>query len=144
MRAFAFSLAIGVMAVWGYSTAQAGDSSKKSQSIAEVTVEQADKKFKAKKAVPVDANGQSTRESRGVVPGAILLTSSGQFDAAKELPKDKNTELVFYCANTMCHASDGAAARAQKAGYQNVKVMRDGIKGWAAAGKKVDKPKKKS
>ena len=34
----------------------------------------------------------------------------------------------------MCRASDAAAERAANAGYTNVNVMRDGIKGWANAG----------
>lgn len=141
MRLRVFVIGISMLATVGCSTASAGEPNKapkKEQAAApaEVTVEQADKSFQAKKAVPVDANGKRTREKYGTVPGAILL-SSGQFDAGKELPNDKSTELVFYCGNTMCSASDSAAERAMQAGYKNVKVMRAGIKGWADAGKKV-------
>ncbi len=47
-----------------------------------------------------DANHPSTRENFGIIPGAHLLSSSDDYDVAKELPADKNTKLVFYCADT--------------------------------------------
>ena len=81
-----------------------------------------------------DANSKGTRESAGVIPGAVLLTSSSKFDAAKELPADKGAPLVFYCANTMCTASHTAAKKALRSGYTNVSVMSDGIFGWKEAG----------
>ena len=47
-----------------------------------------------------DANHASTRERFGVIAGAHLLSSYDNYDVAKELPADKNTKLVFYCADT--------------------------------------------
>jgi hypothetical protein len=47
-----------------------------------------------------DANHASTREQFGVIQGAHLLSSYDNYDVAKELPADKNTKLVFYCADT--------------------------------------------
>lgn len=47
-----------------------------------------------------DANHPSTRERFGVIQGAHLLSSYDNYDVAKELPADKNTKLVFYCADT--------------------------------------------
>ena len=93
-----------------------------------------------KKFVPVDANGKSTRESQGVIPGAVLLTSSTGYDV-KELPADKANSLVFYCANEQCDASHIAARRAKKAGWTRVSVLSAGILGWAKAGRDVEKPK---
>ena len=87
-----------------------------------------------------DANGSSTRESEGVIPGAHLLSSYRGYDVASELPKKKDAKLVFYCANTQCMASHAAAERATEAGYNDVNVMADGIMGWSAAGKSVAKP----
>ncbi len=46
-----------------------------------------------------DANGWALRSRAGVIPGAHLLTSDDKYDAAKELPADKSTKLVFYCAD---------------------------------------------
>ena len=93
----------------------------------------------AKTAVPVDANSESTRNDKGIVPGAVLLTSSSRYEMS-ELPEDKSSDLVFYCGSTSCTASDTAAERALENGYTNVHVMRAGISGWKEAGKPVDKP----
>ena len=49
----------------------------------------------------LDANDQEFREKNGVIPGARLLSSSGGYDPAKELPADKDAPLVFYCSNRL-------------------------------------------
>ena len=72
------------------------------------------------------------------IPGAILLSSSGSYDPAAELPANTATNLIFYCGNDDCRASDGAAKRARDAGYSNVHLMRAGIAGWKAAGKRTE------
>lgn len=104
-----------------------------------VTVAELASLTKDKKATPVDVNGKSTREKDGVVPGAVLLTSSSQYDL-KELPTDKASKLVFYCANQKCGASHAAAKRAMENGYTDVAVMPDGISGWKSAGQPTSKP----
>lgn len=91
------------------------------------------------KFTPVDANGKSTRDSQGVIPGAILLTSSTGYDV-KELPTDKANKLVFYCANENCGASKQAAMKAVEAGYTDVAVLPEGIAGWKKAGQTTAKP----
>ncbi|MBI4951651.1 MAG: rhodanese-like domain-containing protein [Myxococcales bacterium] len=93
----------------------------------------------AKKCTPVDANSKDTRGKHGVVPGAVLLSDSGKYDAS-ELPADKSTKLVFYCGGKACTAAPKAAEVAVKAGYTDVNVMRAGIKGWVDAGQQTDKP----
>jgi rhodanese-related sulfurtransferase len=94
---------------------------------------------KDKSAVIYDANGADTRAKYGVVPGAILLTDHKEYPLT-QLPAEKGEKLVFYCGGTMCRASDAAAERAVGAGYTNVNVMRDGIKGWASAGQPTSVP----
>ena len=98
----------------------------------EISIEDATKALQAG-AVAVDANSASTREKYGTVPDAIILTSSSKYELA-QLPEDKSKDLIFYCSNTFCTASDSAAERASANGYQKVHVMREGIKGWKAAG----------
>jgi rhodanese-related sulfurtransferase len=87
-----------------------------------------------------DVNVESTRKAVGIIPGAKLLSSSSDYDVAKELPADKSSKLVFYCANTKCTASHSAAEKAMSAGYTDVSVMVDGIYGWQKAGKALEKP----
>jgi rhodanese-related sulfurtransferase len=101
----------------------------------ERSVDEVDRLLGAGSIAVFDANGEETRRREGIVPGARLLSSSGRFDPATELPASKTTPLVFYCGNTECTASDGAAERAREAGWSDVSVMRAGIAGWRAAGK---------
>jgi rhodanese-related sulfurtransferase len=105
----------------------------------QVTVGEVAQLTKGKTVLAVDANDASTRKAEGVIPGAILLTSSSQYDV-KELPSDKATKLVFYCANQRCGASQGAAERALEAGYVDVAVMPEGIVGWKKAGQPTSRP----
>lgn len=104
-----------------------------------VTVTELASLQKGKKATVVDANTKDTREKYGIIPGAVLLTSSSSF-SAKELPSDKASKLVFYCANERCTASEAAAQRAIENGYTNVAVLPDGIEGWKRAGQPLGKP----
>ena len=96
--------------------------------------------IQAKTATVFDANNAETREKMGVVPGAVLLTSSHDY-ALSQLPAAKDSKLVFYCGGTMCRASDSAAKRASQAGYADVSVMRAGIKGWKDAGQSTEMPR---
>ena len=90
-----------------------------------------------------DANGEDTRKSEGVIKGAKLLSSHDEYDLA-ELPTDpaakKNAKLVFYCGDFRCTASHTAAEHAIKAGFKDVAVLSDGIKGWKKNGQPVVKP----
>jgi rhodanese-related sulfurtransferase len=104
-----------------------------------MSVDEVDKMLTDKKCVAVDANNGETREKYGTVPGAVLLTSYEKF-ATSELPNDKSTKLVFYCGSEACTAAPKAAKLAKDAGYNDVAVMRAGIKGWVKAGKKVNQP----
>src|SRR4051794_12135769 len=106
----------------------------KAAAVESVTVDELDALLAAKACQPVDANGDDTRQKLGVIPGAILLTSS---EAISELPTDKAKPLVFYCANTHCGASHQAAESAIAAGYKDVKVLPEGIAGWVKANKKT-------
>ena len=102
----------------------------------EVSVDDVDKWLKGGEKVAVyDANGEATRKKHGIIPGAVLLDSSSQYNTAAVLPAEKDKKLVFYCGSTQCSASDTAAERACDAGYENVTVLRAGISGWKDAGK---------
>ena len=105
--------------------------------VQEISVQEVQKyvQDKAPNVAIVDANNDDARTDAGVVPGAILLTSYNKY-AMTELPKDKNTTLVFYCYNSYCQASHAAAHRAISAGYKDARVMKAGIVGWNAANKK--------
>ena len=99
--------------------------------VQEVSVQEVQKYVQAKapNVAIVDANNDDARADAGVLPNAILLTSYNQY-ALTELPKDKNTTLIFYCYNSYCQASHAAAHRAISAGYKDARVMKAGIVGW--------------
>lgn len=135
-------LAAAVLSLVGASGAMAceGEGHAEAATLKSLTVKQFAELQKAGTAKPVDANGQKTRSENGVVPGAILLTSATQYEPSKELPAQKDAQLVFYCAGTKCSASHQAAEKAISAGYTNVAVLPEGIKGWKAAGQKTATP----
>jgi rhodanese-related sulfurtransferase len=105
-----------------------------SAAISAVTVDQLDRMLAGHACRAVDANGDATRRHMGIIPGAVLLRD---MDAVDQLPADKTTGLVFYCANTACGASHEAAEHARTAGYTHVQVLPDGIAGWVKAGKQT-------
>jgi rhodanese-related sulfurtransferase len=100
-------------------------------SIKEVSIKEVQQYVQTKPAnvVILDANNEDARKSAGTIPGAILLSSYNQYSLS-ELPKDKNSTLVFYCYNSYCQASHAAAERALTAGYKNATVLKAGIDGW--------------
>ncbi len=71
---------------------------KHNPNVKEATVAEVAALVKAGSATPVDANDDEYRKTAGVVPGAVLLTSSSEYDL-KQLPSDKNRPLVFYCTS---------------------------------------------
>ena len=101
-----------------------------------VTIPELAKLSSAKQATILDANDNAFRAKNGIIPGAILLTSSSEF-ALAELPAAKDTKIVFYCASDKCGASHGAAQKALNAGYTDVSVLPDGLSGWKKAGQKT-------
>lgn len=90
---------------------------------------------------------------KGPVKGNYLLVdcrSAGQFqqstiptavpfaglkDGKKDiLPEDSTAEIIFFCQNSDCDAGGRAAALAINQGYENVKILPEGIKGWQENG----------
>ena len=135
MRILLIALALStvVLGCKDASPAAATETNEAPAPIVEISVESADKALQSG-AVAFDANSERTRKKHGTVPGAVILTSSYKYDLA-QLPEDKSKDLIFYCSSTSCTASDSAAERASTHGYENVHIMREGIKGWKEAGK---------
>ena len=75
--------------------------------------------------------------AEGFIPGAIYFNVK---DWKKLLPENKETPMVFYCANRICNASEIAARAVMKLGYTNVKQMPDGIYGWRLSNRVTEKP----
>ena len=102
MRTFLFAAVLSLAAFAGCSktepgvAAAAGDKTK--ADVPAMTVDEVEKALASNEVKAVDCNNADERKQTGVVPGAILLSDEESY-AASELPADKNTKLVFYCAN---------------------------------------------
>ena len=98
MRTLLFATALSLAAIAGCSKTDSAGAADKAKDVPSMTVDEVDQAIAAKQAVAVDCNTDKTRKRNGVVPGAILISDDESF-AASELPADKSTKLVFYCAN---------------------------------------------
>jgi len=78
----------------------------------------------------IDARPKRAKYDKGHIPGAVSIPDS-QFDKMSgQLPKDKDTLLLFYCEGPTCKLSHKSAWKAEKLGYTNVKVFADGFPGY--------------
>jgi hypothetical protein len=100
MRKLLFATALAASTLLGCSRSEdATAAPAKGEKLIEMTLDEVEQGIAANKLKAVDCNGDGARKKMGVVPGAILITDDESF-AASELPADKSTKLVFYCANT--------------------------------------------
>jgi rhodanese-related sulfurtransferase len=100
-----------------------------------LSVEEVERLLEQRQVVVID-NNHSQAWAQGHVPGAIHLDPGD--DTESDLPPDKNSTLVFYCAGPLCPMAPGAAKRAIKMGHPNVFVMSAGISGWFEKNKPVE------
>lgn len=142
MRTLATSLLVRGLGLWLALGGAAGCShrdapaQRAATAVPTVSVDELDAMLARHECRPVDANGDDTRRHMGVIPGAVLLRDmETKGEVVDQLPADKATGLVFYCANTACRASHEAAAQAIAAGYTRVRELPEGIAGWVKAGK---------
>lgn len=86
-------------------------------------------------ALLIDARPAARKFDLGHIPGAINIPDL-KFDelAAKMLPADKATLLIFYCEGEKCMLSHKSAFKAEKLGYGNIKVYAGGFPDWVAKG----------
>jgi rhodanese-related sulfurtransferase len=90
----------------------------------------------------LDVSQQTARDRYGAIQQAVLLSSPASYDV-RELPPNRDAKLVFYCESQACADVQAAARRAMDAGYVDVGVMPDGIKGWVDSGRPTTKAKGK-
>ena len=81
----------------------------------------------------IDSRPFKPKYIKGHIPTAINLPDS-QFDKlVDKLPKDKNDLLIFYCGGYACKLSHKSAWKAEKLGYNNVKVFAAGYPAYLKA-----------
>jgi hypothetical protein len=97
MRTILLAAVLSLAAVPGCSSDKA-NTGEPADHIPEMSIDEVDKALAAHQVIPVDCNGERTRKKKGVLPGAIIISDEELFEAS-ELPADKTTKLVFYCAD---------------------------------------------
>jgi rhodanese-related sulfurtransferase len=75
---------------------------------------------------------------RGHLPGAINLPSNQVAEMSSAALPDKSAEIIVYCANPKCHASEDAARELEQLGYTRVRIFPDGKQGWLDAGLELE------
>lgn len=68
------------------------------------------------------------------LPGAVHLPHDQVAGLAPSLLKDRDAEIVVYCANVNCQNSHIAAQALTGLGYRNVAVYAEGKQDWIEAG----------
>lgn len=71
------------------------------------------------------------RFQEGAIPTSVNLPFPAFDKQLDKLPKEKDALVIFYCAGPTCNMSPGSAAKAQKLGYTNIKVYKDGMPAWS-------------
>ena len=97
MRNLLLAVALASAAASGCSKSDK-DATAKADDLPTMTVDQVDQAIAKKEVTPVDCNHDQLRKNKGVVPGAVLVSSADGY-AESELPKDKAAKYVFYCAD---------------------------------------------
>lgn len=70
------------------------------------------------------------RFQEGAIPGAIHLPFIGFDKFLDRLPKDKSQLVVFYCGGITCTLSPNSMRKADKLGYTQLRVYREGMPEW--------------
>ncbi len=92
------------------------------------------KKMIDKKADAVIVDARPARKfKKSHVPTAINISNTKFDDNLDLLPKDKATELIYYCGGYKCPLSTKSAAKAVAKGYTNVKLFQAGYPAWKEA-----------
>jgi hypothetical protein len=100
MRNALFAAALAVAALTGCqkSDPSAAPAAAAKAGLTEMSLDEVDAAITSGAAKAVDCNMDTTRKKVGVLPGAILVSEDDTY-AASELPADKTTKLIFYCAD---------------------------------------------
>ena len=70
----------------------------------------------------------------GHLPGAVNLPPDRVRELAADVLPNKDAEIVIYCANVHCNASEKVAGELAELGYPNVRVYQGGKEDWIDAG----------
>ena len=99
-----------------------------------VTAQEALEKVRSREALLVCAYMEDEKFRKMQLEGA---TSYSEFKKkVASIPKDK--EIVFYCDSSQDEQAERLAEEYRDKGYEKVKVLGEGLKGWRKAGYRVE------
>jgi rhodanese-related sulfurtransferase len=82
----------------------------------------------------IDSRPTKRKYAPGHIPGAVSIPDSAFDKMTSMLPADKDTLLIFYCGGVKCKLSHNSAFKAEKLGYNNIKVYAEGFPDWKKHG----------
>jgi len=80
------------------------------------------------------------RFQQGTIPGAINVPYPAWDKVVDRLPKDKSTQLIFFCQGVTCQMSPLSQRKAIALGYTNTKVYHEGVPEWETRDYLVTRP----
>ncbi|MBW1956202.1 MAG: sulfurtransferase [Deltaproteobacteria bacterium] len=80
--------------------------------------------------VLIDSRPKRSKYDKGHIPGAVSIPDMDFEKMLDQLPRDKETLLVFYCGGFKCRLSHKSAQKAMALGYKNVVVYAAGYPDW--------------
>ncbi|NVB81119.1 MAG: hypothetical protein HOV81_22170 [Kofleriaceae bacterium] len=98
MRTLLLGAALALASISGCAKDKTEAAAKATEEFPSMTLDEVEQGVTAKQLTAVDCNGDRTRKKLGVVPGAIIISDEEAYPVS-ELPADKTTKLVFYCAD---------------------------------------------
>ncbi|MEX0920124.1 MAG: rhodanese-like domain-containing protein [Candidatus Pacearchaeota archaeon] len=103
-----------------------------------ISAQQLKKKLDEKEGfVLVDVLSKESFDSKHI-PGSINIPVGEIEERAPKEIKDKDKEVVVYCASESCQASPSAAKKLTEMGYKNVADFEGGLAGWEESGYKFE------
>lgn len=87
-------------------------------------------------ALVVDAR-PSIKYVKGTVPGAINIPFPSFKTHSALLPRDKDTQVIFFCGGLKCDLSHKSAAKTRELGYTDVRVYAEGWPAWKKDSKRA-------
>ena len=84
----------------------------------------------------IDARTKEEYQEAHIV-GAISIPENKFEDSLSLLPKDRGSQLIFYCNGVKCGKGKKAAKKAATLGYTNILIYGDGFPVWEEKGLKI-------
>lgn len=88
--------------------------------------------------VIIDARDIKTDNGKRIPSAKVIPFDAPRHNITDNL-LDKDAMIIVYCTNTQCTANKLLAKRLLELGYRNVWIYPEGVEGWEASGRKVEK-----